>query len=41
MMEGLGRAMKMANDEGPIQGISLTLDGEANTHRQFVDDTML
>jgi len=41
MMEGLGRAIKMANVEGRIQGIKLTLDGEANTHQQFVDDTML
>ena len=31
----------MANVEGRIQGIKLTLDGEANTHQQFVDDTML
>lgn len=41
MMEGLGRAIKMANDKGRIQGIRLTLDGEVNTHQQFVDDTML
>eukprot|EP00253_Pinus_taeda_P008429 PITA_08429 len=41
MMEGLGRAIKMANAEGRIQGIKLTLDGAANTHQQFVDDTML
>jgi len=41
MMEGLGRAIKMENAEGRIQGIKLTLDGVANTHQQFVDDTML
>eukprot|EP00253_Pinus_taeda_P033084 PITA_33084 len=41
MMGGLGRVIKMENVEGRIQGIKLTLDGEANTHQQFVDDTML
>eukprot|EP00253_Pinus_taeda_P008422 PITA_08422 len=41
MMEGIGREIKMANVEGRIQGIKLTPDGEANTHQQFVDDTML
>eukprot|EP00253_Pinus_taeda_P003843 PITA_03843 len=41
MMEGLGRAIKMANAEGRIQGIKLTLDGAVNTHQQFVDDRML
>eukprot|EP00253_Pinus_taeda_P012487 PITA_12487 len=41
MMEGLGRAIKMENVEGRIQGIKLTPDGEANAHQQFVDDTML
>lgn len=41
MMEGLGRAIKMANAKGRIQGIKLTTDGEANTHQQFVDETML
>eukprot|EP00253_Pinus_taeda_P035429 PITA_35429 len=41
MMEGFGRAIKMENAEGRIQGIKLTPDGEANTHQQFVDDTML
>lgn len=39
MMEGLGRAIRMANVEGGIQGIKLTPDGEPNTHQQFVDDT--
>ena len=41
MIEGLGRAIKMENAEGRIQGIKLTVDGEANTHQKFVDDTML
>jgi len=41
MMEGLGRAIKMANTEGRIQGTKLTLDGAINTHQQFVDDTTL
>lgn len=41
MMKGLGRAIKMENAKGRIQGIKLTTDGEANTHQQFVDDTML
>ena len=41
MMEGLGWVFKMENAEGWIQCIKLTLDGEANTHQQFVDDTML
>eukprot|EP00253_Pinus_taeda_P003180 PITA_03180 len=41
MMEGLSREIKRENVEGLIQGIKLTLDGEANTHQQFVDDTML
>jgi len=31
MMEGLGRAIKMANAEGRIQGIKLTLDATAMT----------
>lgn len=41
MMEGLGRAIKMANAEGRIQGLKLTLDGVANTHKKFVGDIML
>ena len=41
MMEGLGRVIKIANAEGRIHGIKLTMDGEANTNQQFVDDTML
>jgi len=41
MMEGLGRVIKMANAEGRIQGLKLTSEGDASTHQQFVDDTML
>lgn len=41
VMEGLGKAIKMENVEGRIQGLKLTLDGAASTHQQFVDDTML
>eukprot|EP00253_Pinus_taeda_P035275 PITA_35275 len=41
MMEGLGRAIKMANAKGRIQGLKITIDGAASTHQQFVDDTML
>eukprot|EP00253_Pinus_taeda_P019935 PITA_19935 len=41
MMEGLGRAIKMENVEGRIQGLKLTPDGATTTHQQFVDDTML
>eukprot|EP00253_Pinus_taeda_P010385 PITA_10385 len=41
MMEGLGRAIKIAKAEGRIQGIKLTLHGAANTHQQFVDNKML
>jgi len=41
LMEGLGRAIKMANAEGIITAIKLNVDREANTHQQFVDDTML
>ena len=41
MMEGLGRAIEMANVEGWIQGSKPTANGEANTHQQFVDDTMM
>jgi len=40
VMEWLGRAIKMTNAEGRIQGIKLTLDGAENTHQQFVDDTL-
>eukprot|EP00253_Pinus_taeda_P033231 PITA_33231 len=41
MVKGLGRAIKRENAEGRIQGIKITLDGDASTHQQFVDDTML
>ena len=41
MMEGLGKTIKSANIEGRIQGLKLTLNGDALTHQQFVDDTML
>jgi len=41
MMEGLGNAIKYAKEEGKIQGLKLTLNGNALSHQQFVDDTML
>eukprot|EP00253_Pinus_taeda_P032936 PITA_32936 len=41
MMEGLGRAITTAKEEGRIQGLKLTRDGDTVTHQQFVDDTML
>ena len=41
MMEGLGRAIKSAKEEGKIQGLKLSGNGHALTHQQFVDDTML
>ena len=41
MMEGLGRAIKATKEEGRIQGLRLTQDGDTVTHQQFVDDTML
>eukprot|EP00253_Pinus_taeda_P028911 PITA_28911 len=41
MMEGLGNAIKYSKEEGRIQGLKLTLNGDALTHQQFVDDTML
>ena len=41
MMEGLGNAIKYAKAEGKIQGLKLTLNGDALTHQQFMDDTML
>eukprot|EP00253_Pinus_taeda_P022527 PITA_22527 len=40
MMEGLGRAIKMASAQGRIQGLKLTIDGAASTHQKLVDDTM-
>lgn len=41
MMEGLGRAIILAKEEGRIQGLRLTLNGDTLTHQQFVDDPML
>lgn len=41
MMEGLGRAITAAREEGRIQGPRLTQNGDTLTHLQFVDDTML
>eukprot|EP00253_Pinus_taeda_P002127 PITA_02127 len=41
MMEGLGKATKSTKAEGKIQDLKLTPDGDALTHQQFVDDTML
>eukprot|EP00253_Pinus_taeda_P026177 PITA_26177 len=41
MMECLGNAIKSIKAEGKIQGLKLTLNGDALTHQQFVDDTML
>eukprot|EP00253_Pinus_taeda_P001852 PITA_01852 len=40
MMEGLSKVIKSTNVEGKIQGLKLTLNGNALTHQQFVDDTM-
>lgn len=41
MMEGLGNAIKSAKVEGRIQGLKVTLNGDALTHQQLLDDTML
>lgn len=41
MMEGLGRTIKHAKVTGKIQGLQLSENGQALTHQQFVDDTML
>jgi len=41
LMEGLGRAIKQAQYSGKIKGLKLTDNGQALTHQQFVDDTML
>ncbi len=41
MMEGLGGAIKQAQSSGKIKGLQLTDNGQALTHQQFVDDTML
>eukprot|EP00253_Pinus_taeda_P008430 PITA_08430 len=41
MMEGLGWAIKHARVMGKIKGLTLKENGQALTHQQFVDDTML
>eukprot|EP00253_Pinus_taeda_P033333 PITA_33333 len=41
MMEGLGRAIKQVKALGKIKGLQLSENGQAMTHQQFVDDTML
>lgn len=41
LMEGLGRAVSAAKEEGRIQGMRLTQGGDTMTHQQFLDDTML
>jgi len=41
MVEGLGRAIKYAKAAGKVRGIQLSNNGQALTHQQFVDDTML
>eukprot|EP00253_Pinus_taeda_P006478 PITA_06478 len=41
MMEGLGQYIKHAKVTGKIQGLQLSENGQALTHQQFVDDTML
>jgi len=41
MMEGLGRSIKHAKAMGKIKGLQLSENGQALTHQQSVDDTML
>eukprot|EP00253_Pinus_taeda_P020137 PITA_20137 len=41
MMEGLGRSIKNAKEVGKVKGLQLSDNGQALTHQQFVDDTML
>eukprot|EP00253_Pinus_taeda_P006789 PITA_06789 len=41
VMEGLGRTIKSAKVSGKIKGLQLVENGQALTHQQFVDDTML
>jgi len=41
MMEGLGRSIKHAKKFSNIKGLQLSEIGQALTHQQFVDDTML
>eukprot|EP00253_Pinus_taeda_P033490 PITA_33490 len=40
-MEGLGRSIKHAKATSKIKGLQLSENGQALTHQQFVDDTML
>lgn len=41
MMEGLGGAIKQAKAMGKIKDLQLIENGQALTHQQFIDDTML
>eukprot|EP00253_Pinus_taeda_P035409 PITA_35409 len=41
MMEGLGRSIKHAKEVGKIKGLQLSNRGQAWTHQQFVDNSML
>eukprot|EP00253_Pinus_taeda_P029476 PITA_29476 len=41
MMEELGRSIKHAKIVGKVKGFQLSEDGQALTHQQFVDGTML
>eukprot|EP00253_Pinus_taeda_P024545 PITA_24545 len=41
MMEEMGRSIKHAKIVGKVKGIQLSEDGQALTHQQFFDDTML
>eukprot|EP00253_Pinus_taeda_P024785 PITA_24785 len=41
MMEGLGRYIKHAKAMGKIEALQLSKNGQALTHQQFLDDTML
>jgi len=40
-METLGRSIKHAKEGGYIKGIQLSENGQALSHQQFVDDSML
>ena len=41
MMEGLGQSIKHAKEVGKIKGLQLSKNGQALSHQQFVDETML
>eukprot|EP00253_Pinus_taeda_P003775 PITA_03775 len=41
MMEGLGWSLKHVKEVGDIKGLQLSETGQALTHEEFVDDTML